>query len=97
MLESAYCVAAILPASDSQALAVLALAKEIVLKINKPYLLRLRDARSGGNGAKRAAASLSKERDRLDGGAVKRSSSGRSGAARKRSAISKVKPRVIPR
>lgn len=44
MITSAHHVASILPAEHNEALAVLALAKQIVLKINKPYVGRLRGA-----------------------------------------------------
>ena len=44
MLESAYTVASLLPTDGDEALAVLALAQQIVLKVNKPFLDRLRSA-----------------------------------------------------
>jgi hypothetical protein len=45
MLSAAYDVASILPAEHDEALAVLALAKQLVLKVNKPYVTRLRAAK----------------------------------------------------
>jgi hypothetical protein len=42
MLNAAYDAAAMLPTEHNDALAVLALVKQIVLKINKPYVVRLR-------------------------------------------------------
>ena len=47
MLISVFDVASILPPDHVEALAVLALAKQIVLKVNKPYVTRLRGADKG--------------------------------------------------
>lgn len=104
MLTSAYGVVSILPTNHDEALAVLALAKQIILKVNRPYVLRLRDGaglrgeprKDSGKASKRVAARVSKV-----GAAalskLKRPSLGRGGAARKRSAMSEATLRKSPR
>lgn len=79
MLNAAYDVASVLPVKPDEALSVLALVKQLVLKNNKPYVERLRALR-GRNGLSRSPASSS------DGGGLAGVGlSTRSGAARKAS------------
>lgn len=109
MLPAAYSVASLLPAEHNDALAVLALVKQIVLKINKPYVGRLRGALveedlrdlvgRRGNGRVAAAASLSEtggRPDRLPG--RQPGSSSRRGAADKAAAASPLRKKSrLPR